>query len=424
MTDNFLFIGAIGSEKTIRELNAKGFNVSTAYNVQKKILAGLEENGKYCDTITGHTVVPSLKKLEVIRFSDQNRNDKVTDISVSFLNLPIVQRIIKVWKISRLAKQWSSGRKNAVVITYSLSSIFLLSAWSVKKNNANCIIVSIVPDLPEYMRNTQNKIYWFLKKCDRHIINFCIKRIDGFVLFTEYMKDKLPIGHKPYCVMEGILDVNVTQYMETVKNRACLHRKIIMLSGNLDIEDGVVTLLQAFQEISDHECELWITGSGNAQKIIEEYQLKDSRIKYYGYIASYSEFLKLQQQAMIFALMVPPNHPKSPYYFPSKIMEYLATGGIVTCFKLPCIPCEYDPYLVYLPDDPNNVKGIAQTLTKLCNTSNDDLTSQAIKRLSFITEMKGKSTQSKKILDLIEIIKDTSTCLNSKSKISKENTTS
>lgn len=399
--NEYLFIGAIADAGIMQLLNSKKCNVSTGYNVQLKMIEGLEKLGHYSDTITGHVSPAISRDTLVVNYKSENRNEYVQDFSVSFLNLPLIDKLIKKVKIGNIAKRWIKKKKYPKIFVYSLTSAFLLGALKAKKKNVNCKIIAIVPDLPEYMSNSNNKIYRLLKKLDRYIINKCIKNIDAFILFSDHMKEKLAIDKKPYVVIEGIIrDINKNEYIENVENRIKKRNKIIMLSGNLDYEDGIQTLLEAFEYIKDTECKLWLTGNGNAVDLIQKYENSDKRITYFGYIDSYSDFLKLQQQAFVFVLMVPPWHSKSAYYFPSKLMEYLATAGIVACYKLPCIPNEYDKYLEYFSGD---AAYIGKQLMEFCNMDSETYRNMAIQRYDFLIQ-KNSLEQMKKVENMVALL--------------------
>ena len=396
--NNHLFIGVHGNSEIVTRLNELGCNVSTGYNVQKKFMEGLEELGIYADTITGHVSPPFLKGEMIIDYCCPNRNENVTDIYVSFLNIPLLDKVIKGIKISKAAKKWAKNKEKAYIFVYSLSSAYLMGAVAAKRKNPNCKIISIVPDLPEFMSNSTSKIYRFLKKIDRHHIEKKLESADAFVLFAEPMKERLPVYNKPYKVVEGIIkNLDEKEYFEKVNRKIADHKKIIMLSGNLDCEEGIPALLEAFSQIKDQEYQLWLTGTGNSVELIEKSAKQDSRIKYYGYIDSYEDFLALQQQAFVFVVMVPPQNEKSAYYFPSKLMEYMVTGGIVACHKLRCIPKEYDDYLEYFPDD---VEGISQKLIELCELDEQEFQKRALARFRFMqTKMPGR--QMEKLIELL-----------------------
>lgn len=399
--NSILFIGAIGDSNIVEKLNSKGCAVSTAYNVQRKMLDGLQSLGYYSDTISAHMSPPKWKENLIIDYQSANRNPQVTDVSVKFLNIPLVDKLTKSIGIRKYAKLWSKGHGESYVFVYALSSCLLRGAIKAKKVNRKCKIIVIIPDLPEFMSNSQSKVYRFLKSIDKVVINNYLKFVDGFILFSEPMKEKINIKGKPFVVIEGIMkDVDKEEYTKLVQMKSELNEKIIMLSGNLDREEGIPLLLKAFSNIRNEKYSLWLTGNGNCVDLIRQYEKKDKRIKYFGYIASYEEFLRLQQRAWVFALMVPKSNPKSAYYFPSKVMEYLVAGGEVVCYKLKCIPQEYDDYLEYFSDEEF---GIEEKIVQVCEESSAEYYEKAISRYNFLTK-KSASEQMKKAVYLIKQI--------------------
>lgn len=400
--NEFLFIGAIGDHEITTELNRKRCNISTGYNVQRKMIDGLEKQNYYSDTISAYASPPEWWKNLFINYKIRNRNSKVTDVAVKFINIPLLDKLIKGKEISKYAKEWVKGQDAPYIFIYALCSHLIKGAVHAKRKNPCCKIISIVPDLPEYMSNSQNKIYRFLKAIDRIVINHYLKEIDGFVLFAEPMKEKLDIAHKPFVVVEGIMkDIDKESYIKSISERKNSIKKIIMISGNLDKEEGIGVLLNAFEQIPNNDYSLWITGSGNYIEKIKEHEKRDARIKYYGYIDSYHDFLSLQQKATLFVLMVSKEHPKSAYYFPSKIMEYLATGGQVACFKLRGIPDEYDNYLEYFPE---NIDGVVKKIIELCEMEPEVIYQRALERYEFL-KTKSPEMQMNKVVSLIKIIK-------------------
>lgn len=123
-TNRYLFIGAIADDKIAAELNRKGCNVSSAYNMQRKMLGGLEKLGYNLDTIAGHISPPSKLKNLIVNYCSPNRNDKVVDVSVSYINLPVINRVMKRYKIGKAAKCWIRNKNNTYVFIYSLTSSF------------------------------------------------------------------------------------------------------------------------------------------------------------------------------------------------------------------------------------------------------------------------------------------------------------
>jgi glycosyltransferase involved in cell wall biosynthesis len=401
--EKYLWIGAVGDKDYLTELVKLGCKQSTAYNVQDKLIQGIEKQNISIDTLSGH-VVPPYPKYKKITVSSRKwkRTNNSSNIDVSFLNLPFINLYSKGRSLKKEALKWVKSHINneKTIIVYSLHSPFLIAVCAAKKYDNKIKVVGIVPDLPEYMNSKQSKLRAFLKKIDRSIINKCIKQFDGFVLFAEAMKDRLPISDKPYTVMEGILNIDYTDYVEKIKMKNFNSSKtVIMITGALSKEDGIELLLDAFSKINDKDYELWITGTGSGEKLIYNYCEKDHRIKFYGYLDSYEDFINLQKQANIFVAMVPPTNPKSKYFFPSKIMEYLVTGSPVIAFKLESIPREYNQHMYFFEN--TDTQSIANKIIEVSNISSETKREMAYQRYDLLNA-KTKETQGEKILKFIK----------------------
>ena len=81
-------------------------------------------------------------------------------------------------------------------------------------------------------------------------------------------------------------------------------------------------------------------------------------------------------------------------------MEYLVTGGVVACYKLPCIPDEYDEYLQYFSGD---TEQIGKQLIDLCEMDSEAYWEMAVRRYEFI-EQKNSVGQMKKVEKLVEML--------------------
>lgn len=394
MNDN-LWIGTYADKKAEKVLINSGIFCSHDINVQRKLMEGLEENGYLFDSINMYVDLPKQRKLKRIFFNIDSRHIGVIDQAIPFVNIRHINRIEKTIRLIKAVKAWCEESQGKNVVMYSVTSYFLLAGLYLKrKYGVNTIV--IIPDLPEYMRNSKNFIYRLLKRIDRVIIDYSLKRLDSMIFFSEHMRERLPVENKPYYVVEGVLNIDEEKYMDLVESRYKNDDKIVMLTGHLDLEEGIEDLLEAFSCIDGDEYKLWISGTGSGEQIIKQYCEKDKRITYYGYIDSYEEFLNTQRKAKVFVVMVRPTNPKSPYYFPSKIMEYMATGGIVACHKLKCIPSEYNNYLNYFEEG-----NISNTIKRLLDLDKSVVKEEGIKRIVFLKEKNSKNT-AKKIIRLMK----------------------
>ena len=103
-------------------------------------------------------------------------------------------------------------------------------------------------------------------------------------------------------------------------------------------------------------------------------------------------------------LLVNPRHSAddyTKYSFPSKTMEYLASGTPTVMAHLPAIPSEYDEFLFYFDDE--SIEGMARKLVELCEMDCKILKERGEGARHFILDNKNANVQSQRIYSLVEI---------------------
>lgn len=329
-----------------------------------------------------------------IQFSHNNiANDKC----ISFINTPFTRS----WSIKRNLKRelrmWcSSNSERKCIVIYSLQAHLMTVASEVKKEFSDLIICQIVADLPQYMG--VNLVY---KKLGLQIkalkiINICLKNIDCFVLLSESMKDKLDVKDRPYVRIEGIYQnrERVIKFKKTTK-------KIILYTGALSNNYGLSNLLGAFSMIESSEFLLWFCGDGEMKDKIIEKTIIDRRIKYFGTLPF--EKVKILQQRV--TVLINPRTSEgdfTKYSFPSKTMEYLASGTPTIMYYLPAVPDEYYQY-IYVPKD-ESIECLKQTIIEVCSKPREELNLFGEKASQFILSRKNPKIQVQKIYEMLENI--------------------
>ena len=156
-------------------------------------------------------------------------------------------------------------------------------------------------------------------------------------------------------------------------------------------------LLQAFARIQNPDWKLVICGFGQAEKTIRE--SSDPRIVYLGRVDR-TQALALQRGAMLLVNPRQNNAEFTKYSFPSKTMEYLASGVPVVAYKLDGIPDEYDGYLNYVPD--NTPEALAAVITAIGSKSAEERRTMGRRAQAFVTEEKNAKKQAGRILRFLE----------------------
>ncbi|MEG1692349.1 MAG: glycosyltransferase [Bacteroidales bacterium] len=267
---------------------------------------------------------------------------------IPFLNVMIVKQICTSAFIFLYALIWiiRKIRQRKIIILSSIQLPFLLGVFLLKIFNVK--IVSFVPDMPHYQfsysveKHSLKKLLipfyiWFTSR-----MFFCI---DFFVFITKYQKSFFP--RKPSVIVEGFVDKNTWSH----SSHSVLSDTFnIMYAGGLYEKYGLKMLIDAFLCINDSKCRLWLFGVGDMTEYIKLCSQKDPRIIFYGNCTN-NEVLAYEKKA---SLLVNPrfsNHDFTYYSFPSKLMEYMASGTPVLTTKLAGIPSDYNDKMFFFDEE-------------------------------------------------------------------------
>lgn len=306
---------------------------------------------------------------------------------IGSFNLPLLKQWGRYRKCKKILK--ASDDKN--ILIYSPYQPFLKA---IKKLDKSYSVTLIVPDLPEYYDYASTgRLRKMLRSINNRSIKKCMGRVDRFVLLTEDMKLPLEVGERPYTVVEGVCAAKPSEYAR----QSFPDKKAILYAGSLNKQFGIDVLVQAFEQITDENYELWLCGGGDYVENIKEISKRDGRIKFFGFVTK-DKVLELQSQATV---LVNPRQnigEYTKYSFPSKTMEYLLSGVPTVAYKLDGIPAEYDEYFCYVEE--NTLLSLAQTLKKVCDDKSGHYETVARKAVEFVTKQKNPKVQAKKIMDI------------------------
>lgn len=388
---NFIYVGSARPEYMNKELLKMGSNVNFAGNtLQEALIDGFSSNLKSFKIITSWSIspFPKVKKL-LFRRKELNVYGDNKCVYVGVLNLPIINLVSKFLRTRReLKKSLKKDEINKVFI-YEVHTPFILAAITLRKKIEHINV--IVPDLPQFMSTGGSRIHRFLKYIDQKIINYSLKKIDSYTLLSEPMMERLPKKDN-WVLMEGIFKpTNVGKFVKE-------SYKTIMYTGGVQRRRGAELLINAFKMITDSDYRLWIRGNGDMEDEIRELSKIDSRIVYYEPMERV-ELLKLESKATVMVNPTPPSLEFTRFFFPSKTMEYLASGTPTIMFRLGCMPPEYENHVFYVECE--SIEALKDKLIEVCEKSNEELGTFGEKAKNFILNEKSPAIQCRKILKLM-----------------------
>ncbi len=183
-------------------------------------------------------------------------------------------------------------------------------------------------------------------------------QLDGFIFLTTEMSPVVNPQGRPFIVMEGLVDQTPPQVQGPRNNRPT-----VLYAGALRREYGLHDLIEGFRAYPDPRAELIIYGDGEYAAELRQISAADPRIDYRG-SAPREEVLAAEQQAWLLVNPRPVDQEFTRFSFPSKNMEYMASGTAVLTTRLPGMPAEYYEHVFSIEGTgaPAITKALHQTL--------------------------------------------------------------
>lgn len=280
-----------------------------------------------------------------------------------------------------------TARKDSVVVVDVLNrtaAFFALLAARMK----GCRCVGIITDLPDMLGG--GKLYLWMA-------NFVIRHCTDYVLLTEAMNTYINNGHKPYVILEGHADIAMAEKIPAMerkqKPRVCLY------AGGVSKQYGLKNLVEGFRKADIPNAVLHIYGPGDYVEELKEVAAADSRIFYGGMLLN-REVVEKEMEATLLVNPRPTDEEYVKYSFPSKTMEYMASGTPVLTTRLPGMPKEYYPYAFFIDEESED--GIAEALKQVFAHSDGELFRRGGEARRFVLEERNNVVQAGKIVKMLE----------------------
>lgn len=313
-------------------------------------------------------------------------------IQISFVNLPILKHFEQERKILKLCKKIIKETQDTVqIVLYSPYKPFINACLKLKKKYRNVRLCLIQTDPIQGKGDLQRFMTVKAKKQGERIIEK-IRHIDSFVLLTSFMAEMLELNGRPYTIVECVCDDT-----QSVSKEWDGQRNIVLYSGTLELEYGILDVAKAFVALPNYE--LWIYGKGEAEQALKELSGKHKNIKVFGFASAQV----IEEARDKCSFLINPRRPTgtfTKYSFPSKTAEYMLSGKPTIMYKLEGIPNEYDPYLNYL--QATDSIGIQKELESIFSMDYSELRQKAQLAREFMIAKKGPCSQAEKLMSLLK----------------------
>lgn len=387
---NIIYISSTCSrEKYAEYVESKGARVSQQAQKYNLLLAeGLVNSGAKVTLISSRPINRVIDRKLWFKGEKETKNG-IEFSYVPFVNYPILRNLFVLFSVFFKVLFCSAKKRETAVICDALNIVASMAAVSAAAIRG-FKTVGIVTDVPCYFSYAQ-------KVSATQKLNLKVmQKFKSYLLLTEQMSKIVNPKNRPYVVLEGHSDIS----MKDVENRLeeKYPKKVCLYAGSLMKIYGIESLVRGFVNADIPDTELHVYGDGDFKKELEELSGEYPSVKYLG-IAPNSEIVKNELKATLLINPRPTHEEYTKYSFPSKNMEYMASGTPVLTTKLPGMPKEYDEF-VYLIEE-ETADGIEKVLSEVLSFDKATLHEKGRLAKEFVMNRKNNCVQAKKVLDMI-----------------------
>lgn len=320
-------------------------------------------------------------------------------VLLPFLNItPVKQLTLGVITLFRIL-QWGWRQRAAtkkIVYMFNLTvppGIFILAG-------ARLIGAKAVVSLNDINIPGQTVSGSFFNKLDYFLHRKIIPLFDGHISVSDRIMADFASG-RPFVRLEGGVTAEMfPQPGDEYKKQSDTTSTFTIVSvGRLDETNGFKVLLEFFSLLQGDEYRLCIAGGGPLAAEVQQAAEQDSRIRYYGFV-SLAEVLALYRSADVLINMRLTKTLDTKYFFPSKLMEYLASGTPVISTCTGHVESEFGEFVFLLEDE--TAVGLAGMIRQIRSLDPHLLAEKGSKAQGYMAKHKTWDAQGRKVADYID----------------------
>jgi glycosyltransferase involved in cell wall biosynthesis len=291
---------------------------------QRHALEALAEAGMPADVVLSLRPIPRFpaSRRWWLRGGRERVGDALEVALLPVLNVQPLKSLLAGLACCRRLVAWAARRRgrSRVVLSFNLNDPPGLFAYLGARLGGSRVVGWIL-DLHQPGQLVPDTL---LRRLDLRLHRWLVPRLDGLVVVADAIAHDFAPG-RPYLRIEGGVDAArfaAAPARSTVEREP--GRLRALFAGSLEPFNGVDLMLEAMRRVGDG-VELQVAGRGSLEERVREAAAHDPRIRFLGMLPA-SDLPEAYRRADLLLSVRPTRDLATRYYFPSKLMEYLASG--------------------------------------------------------------------------------------------------
>ncbi len=390
---NIIYVSSICSrEKYTEYVESKGARVNQQAQRYNLLLAeGLAHNGAKIKLISSRPINRAIDSR--LWFKGEKESVNGIDFTyIPFINHPLLRFVFIFFGVF-FGILFSKEKKKDSVVICDAMNIFAALATIIACKFRGFASLGIITDVPCYRPGfVKPPLY-------QRISLLTMKKFNSFLFLTAQMSEIVNPYNKPFLVLEGHSDMSMLAVENDFNKK--YEKKVCMYAGALHKIYGIEALVKGFLKANIEGTELHLYGNGSYVDELKVLSEKNANVIYKG-IAPNEVVVKEELKATLLINPRPTHEEYTKYSFPSKNMEYMASGTPVLTTRLPGMPDDHKDYIFFIEEE--NETGIEKALKKVFEKSPEELHAFGARAKKFILEEKNNCAQAAKVIDFIKCV--------------------
>ena len=311
---------------------------------------------------------------------------------VNLVGLKHVTRFLQcLTRGSRALRRW----RPSVLLVHGVHSPFLLYA-AIARRILGLTAVVVLTDPPGVVLQDDRLVTRLLRRLDSELVRWALRWIDAVIALTPDLARDFAPG-KPALVIDGISQFSCEAEVPR-KNRT---RRTVIYAGSLRASYGVDRLVHAVSGLTEPPATLEVYGSGELADWVRDVAAGQAQVNG-PRLLSREDLTTAYRSADLLVQPRPTDQSFVQYSFPSKIIEYMASGTPVLTTRLVSVTDEYTPYVYWIDDE--SPAGIRKALRDVLLLPEDERLKKGRRAAEFIRATRSSVAQGKRILTFLRAL--------------------
>lgn len=323
--------------------------------------------------------------------------------TLGFVNLLGAKHLTRFLSCLLTGTRTLHATRPRVLLIHGLHSPFL---WygALARRLLGVATVVILTDPPGVVLPTDGTLSTALKAIDVPIVRAALRQADGVVALTAGLAEEFAAG-LPRMIMEGIFVPPEIGDGGMPSSPDSGRRPKIIYAGGLTVDYGVERLVNAMLQWDRGTSPtlprpvLQCFGKGSLARSIELAAKTSDTIGKPRFL-SRAEIWQAYRGADLLIQPRPSDHPAARLSFPSKLLEYMASGTPVLTTRLAGIPAEYEPYVYWAEDD--STDGLRRAIHDVLSLPADERQATGRRAAEFILRTRDSTSQGYRMREFFD----------------------